>query len=227
MRQTTSHARFGRAHRYGQMCCTFASVSFSLPRQVCKTLTTPASLDEHASAVSAVRCVSDQACIDNKVFGTDKLQTLPGWVLKNLMLFEDCIIEVTPEEKKKMNKTSAQAFTKCKQKLNKYLAETGDDENFYEAQVKKFREEGGAKEESGNSDSDSDDSDSSSGSDSSSSSDSSSESDKKTKKKKAKDSGSSGSSSSDEDDSSSSSSSSSGSSSGSDSDPDDPPPDDE
>ena len=158
-----------------------------------------------------------QACIDNKVFGTDKLQTLPGWVLKNLMLFEDCIIEVTPEEKKKMNKTSAQAFTKCKQKLNKYLAETGDDENFYEAQVKKFREEGGAKSESG-SDSGSDDSDSSSGSDSSSSGDSSSESDKKTKKKKAKDSGSSGSSSSDEDDSSSSSSSSSGSSSGSGSD---------
>ena len=64
---------------------------------------------------------------------TDKLQTLPAFVLKNIALLEDCVLEVTNEEKKKMNKTNAQAFTKLKQKLKKYLAETGDNENYYEA----------------------------------------------------------------------------------------------
>jgi hypothetical protein len=64
-------------------------------------------------------------------FAEDKLQTLPDWVLKNFIALEDCVLDVTNEEKKKMNKPNAQAFTKVKQKLNKYFVETGDHENFY------------------------------------------------------------------------------------------------
>jgi len=51
------------------------------------------------------------------------------------MTFEDCILEVTNEEKKKMNKTNAQAFNKVKQKFKKFLAEEGDDENTYFSQL--------------------------------------------------------------------------------------------
>lgn len=44
------------------------------------------------------------------VFATDKLQTLPPWVLKHLMILDDCINEITNEKKKKMNKLNAQGF---------------------------------------------------------------------------------------------------------------------
>jgi len=54
-------------------------------------------------------------------------------VLKNLIVLEDAVLEVTNEQKKKMNKQNSQAFTKTKQKLKKYLTETGDDENKFEA----------------------------------------------------------------------------------------------
>ena len=33
-------------------------------------------------------------CVD-KVFADDKNQTLPGWVLKQFMDLEDCVLEVT------------------------------------------------------------------------------------------------------------------------------------
>ena len=55
-------------------------------------------------------------------------------------MLEDAVLEVTNEQKKKMNKQNSQAFAKVKQKLRKYLTESGDDENKFEAQVKKFRE---------------------------------------------------------------------------------------
>lgn len=48
------------------------------------------------------------------VFATDKYQTLPAWVLKNLLEINDCINDITPEQKKKMNKGIAQAFTKLR-----------------------------------------------------------------------------------------------------------------
>ena len=76
--------------------------------------------------------VEMQKCVGS-VFATDKFQTLPPWVLKQFVALEDCINEVTPEQKKKMNKLNAQAFTKLRQKLKKYFAETGDNENFYVA----------------------------------------------------------------------------------------------
>jgi hypothetical protein len=47
-----------------------------------------------------VKCVG-------QTFATDKFQTLPAWVLKGLINLEDTVNEVTPEEKKKMNKTNA------------------------------------------------------------------------------------------------------------------------
>lgn len=147
---------------------------------------------------------------------TDKLQTLPTFILKNLAALEDCINEVSADEKKKMNKTNSQAYNKMRQRLKKFLAETGDAENLYEKQLQKYREnppadeEGEEKDESEES---SDDSDSSS--DDSSSSD---ESDKPKKPKAAAKKKSDSSSSSDDDKSSSDSSSSSSDESGSDSD---------
>ena len=68
-------------------------------------------------------------------FATDKHQTLPSWVLKNLVVLEDCVLEITNDQKKKMNKLNAQAYTKVKQKLKKYFMETGDDENTFEQQI--------------------------------------------------------------------------------------------
>jgi len=49
-----------------------------------------------------------EKCIGT-AFATDKFQTLPSYVLKNLMALEDCVIEVQddPELKKKMNKLNA------------------------------------------------------------------------------------------------------------------------
>jgi len=67
-------------------------------------------------------------CIGS-VIATDKFQTLPAWVLKNLLEISDCINDVTAEQKKKMNKGNAQAFTKLRQKFKKYLETHGDDEN--------------------------------------------------------------------------------------------------
>mmetsp|Transcript_30561 Transcript_30561/g.46857 ORF Transcript_30561/g.46857 Transcript_30561/m.46857 type:complete len:903 (+) Transcript_30561:26-2734(+) len=163
------------------------------------------------------------------IFAKDKLTTLPGWVLKPLMDLEDCINDVTPAEKKKMNKLNSQAFNKVRQKVKKFLTEEGDEENRYGDQLLKYREnpvddEPGKKkaskkvkiaeseedsDDSDDSDDSSDDSDSSSD-DSDSSSEDSDESTKKEKKKKAvkKDSSSSEDDSSSEDSSSSSSSSS-------------------
>ena len=40
-------------------------------------------------------------------FATDKFTTLPPWVLKNLVALEDCLLGVTAEQKKKLNKVSA------------------------------------------------------------------------------------------------------------------------
>lgn len=47
-------------------------------------------------------------------------------------MLEDAVADVTNEQKKKMNKLNAQAFTKTKQKLKKYLLETGDEESKFE-----------------------------------------------------------------------------------------------
>ena len=47
-------------------------------------------------------------------FATDKYQTLPAWVLKGIAALEDTVNEVTAEEKKKMNKTNAQAYNRVK-----------------------------------------------------------------------------------------------------------------
>ena len=38
-----------------------------------------------------------------------------------------------------MNKNSAQAYTKLKQRLKKFLTETGDHENLYVKQVEEYR----------------------------------------------------------------------------------------
>lgn len=127
-------------------------------------------------------------------------------------MLEDAVLEVTAAEKKKFSKPNAQSFTKTKQKLKKYLAESGDDENLFEVQVAKFREnpvedesekkEKKAKKESKkkeSSDDDSDESDDSDDSDDSSSDEESGEEKpaaKKDEKKKAKDSSSSDESSS-------------------------------
>jgi len=47
-------------------------------------------------------------------------------------VLEDAVLEVTNEQKKKMNKMNSQAFAKTKQKMKKFLTETGDDENKYD-----------------------------------------------------------------------------------------------
>lgn len=51
--------------------------------------------------------VSEMEKCVGSVFATDKFQTLPPWVLKQFIALEDCINEVTPEQKKKMNKLNA------------------------------------------------------------------------------------------------------------------------
>ena len=79
-----------------------------------------------------------EKCI-GQIFATDKFQTLPNWVLKGLISMDDCINDVTADQKKKMNKLNAQAFTKLKQKLKKYFTETGDSENKFQAQIDKYR----------------------------------------------------------------------------------------
>ena len=144
-------------------------------------------------------------CCTIGVFAKDKYQTLPNWVIKEIIALEDCVNSVTNEQKKKMHKNSASAFTKLKARLRKFLLETGDHENFYGVQVEKYRKN---PPESENDDSSSSDGDSSSGSDDSSSD---SDSDKKpaVKAKKAtkKDNSSSSDSSSSSNDSDSSSSS--------------------
>jgi hypothetical protein len=73
-----------------------------------------------------------EKCIGT-VIATDKVHTLPGWVLKNFVALEDCVNEVTAAEKKKMNKLNSQAYNKVKQRLKKYLTETGDEENRFSA----------------------------------------------------------------------------------------------
>lgn len=158
-------------------------------------------------------------CIAGGAFATDKLQTLPSSVIKNFILLDDCVAEVTSEEKKKMNKTNAAAFTKLKQKLKKYFAETGDHENFYVAQIEKYRKDPPKDESEAEEDEEEGESDEESGSDDSDESGSSSSEEKEVKPKakkaeKKKDSSSSGSGSS----SSSSSSSSDENESGSESD---------
>jgi translation initiation factor 3 subunit C len=80
-----------------------------------------------------------QLCI-GMVFATDKFQTLPGWVLKNLMVLEDSINDVSGAEKKKMNKLNSQAYNKLKQRLKKYLTENGDEENRFSVQLEKYRQ---------------------------------------------------------------------------------------
>jgi hypothetical protein len=47
-----------------------------------------------------------EKCIGS-VIATDKLQTLPVWVLKDFLEINDCINDITPEQKKKMNKGNA------------------------------------------------------------------------------------------------------------------------
>lgn len=56
------------------------------------------------------------------------------------MGLDDCVQEVTNEQKKKMQKLNSQSFNKLKQKLKKYLTETGDVENKFQDQVTKYRE---------------------------------------------------------------------------------------
>ena len=118
-------------------------------------------------------------------FATDKHQTLPSWVLKNLVVLEDCVLEITNDQKKKMNKLNAQAYTKVKQKLKKYFMETGDDENTFEQQIQKYRENPPEDEEPEKA-SEGDDSDDSDDSSSSGSSSSSEEEKKEVKKPKSK-----------------------------------------
>ena len=119
-------------------------------------------------------------------FATDKLQTLPAWVIKNLVALEDCVLEVSADEKKKMNKNNAQAYTKLKQKLKKYFSETGDHENLYQVQIENYRKNPveDEKDEKAASEEESDDSGSSS--EESSSEESSSEEEKPAKTKAAK-----------------------------------------
>jgi hypothetical protein len=122
-----------------------------------------------------------------------------------------------------MNKLNSQSYNKLKQKLKKYLAEGGDQENLFADQLLKYREnpiveEGAKKEKKESSESDSDAEDSSSDDSSSDGSGSSSNDEKPAKKKDEavkKEAKEDDGSSSEE---SSSESSSSGSSSGSDSD---------
>lgn len=148
-------------------------------------------------------------------------------------MLEDAVLEVTNEQKKKMNKQNSQAFAKVKQKLRKYLTESGDDENKFEAQVKKFREnpvddEADKKKEGkkGAKKKDSDDSDDSDDSSDESSSDEDSDEKKPAPKKEEKKKEAKKDSSSDDSDSSSSDSSSSSSDSdsnkNSESEPDEP-----
>ena len=49
-----------------------------------------------------------------------------------MVAFDDCVQDISNEDRKKMNILNAKAFNKVKQKLKKYLSETGDNENFYE-----------------------------------------------------------------------------------------------
>ena len=155
-----------------------------------------------------------EKCVE-KVFATDKIQTLPGWVLSNLVALEDCVLGVAKDQQKKMKKDVQQAFTRVKTKLKRYLTETGDSENLFTVQVQKYREnpvdDEDKKADSDNESSDSEASDS--GSSSSSSSGSSSD-DKPTKTKKETKAAAKGSDDSDKE------SSSSSSDSGSDSDSD-------
>lgn len=81
-----------------------------------------------------------EKCIAAKVFATDKYSTLPTFCLKHLMIYEDCILEVTNEMRKKMNKGTQQSFNKSKQKIKKFLDEEGDVEYTYREQLKKYRE---------------------------------------------------------------------------------------
>lgn len=131
--------------------------------------------------------IAELAKCVGSVFATDKFTTLPPWVLKNLVALDDCVLETTKEQQKKMNKNSSQAYNKLKQKLRKYLTENGDEENRYSIQVAKYREnpveeEAAKKENSSDSNASSSDDDSSSDEDSSSDG---SDSDAKPKKKAA------------------------------------------
>lgn len=74
------------------------------------------------------------------MFATDKLQTLPPWVLKNLAALEDAVAGVTKAQKDKMNKNNSTAFNKVKSKLKKYLTEGGDVDFHFSEQLIKYRE---------------------------------------------------------------------------------------
>lgn len=122
------------------------------------------------------------------MFATDKLQSLPPWVLKNLAALEDAVVGVTNDQKKKMNKNNSTAYNKVKSKLKKYLTEGGDVDFHFSEQLVKYREnpldsddDGSDKKEDSDDDSSDDDSSSDEDSDSGSSS-----SEKKTKKKEEK-----------------------------------------
>lgn len=148
-------------------------------------------------------------------FALDKIVTLPNWILRALVDIEDCVLAVTNEQKKKMNKNVAKSFTALKTKIKKFLEEKGDDEQRFRVQVDRYRANP-QDEESQKSESDDSDSGSGSGSDSDASDDK-----KKTEKKvvkKKKDDSDDSSSGSDDNDSGSDSDDSSDDGSSSDSD---------
>jgi len=68
---------------------------------------------------------------DQDVF-EEKGAKLPVNVLQLLVLIEDTINEVTPDQKKKMSKNNSQSYNKVKQKFRKFLSSTGDDNMVYE-----------------------------------------------------------------------------------------------
>ena len=121
------------------------------------------------------------------MFATDKLQTLPPWVLKNLAALEDAVAGVTKAQKDKMNKNNSTAFNKVKSKLKKYLTEGGDVDFHFSEQLIKYRENPIASDDDSDKKDDSDDNDSSDDDSSDDDSDSgSSSSEKKPKKKEEK-----------------------------------------
>jgi len=64
-------------------------------------------------------------CVD-KAFATDKNQTLPGWVLKQLLELKEAVDNVTNQQKKAMKKDIGKSHQALKTRIVKYLAENGD-----------------------------------------------------------------------------------------------------
>lgn len=71
----------------------------------------------------------------------EKGTKLPIKVLKLFLEFEDVIMAVTAEQKKKMSKVNSVSYNRIKQKFKKFLQGTGEDSMTYENQLKRFRDD--------------------------------------------------------------------------------------